>query len=269
MRLGSLLGWFVLAIACSREPAQPLVRSADAANSATPGSASPSGGAPSAPRPSAEAVEPPPGAASATAPPNSKPTEMVAWTDAAAVDALALDCNFKPAQAADQPEPSPLSCSSGLYEQSCIYDPCYATDQSQCKPRCEKSCDACSDQCSAGCGRCKARCTDDACRRECAATCANCKQGCLGTKDRCATGTCGAQYKACTELLTKRWNSSGCAKTCKAYQECTGKCQEGPACQSSSDLKACDACSERCAAQVRRGCPQEFVDLCLFNGAPP
>ena len=266
MRLGSLFGWFLVGIACSREPAQPLARSANS-TAPTP-TVSASGGAPAALPPPATLSTG--GAAAPTPVPSAKPPELAAWTDLVAVQALTLDCNFKPpAQAADEPEPSPLSCASGLYEQSCIYDPCYATDQSQCKPRCEKACGACSDQCSTTCGRCKARCSDDGCRRACAATCANCKQECLATKDRCATGTCGTEYKACTELLTKRWNSSGCAKTCKTYQECTTKCQEAPACQASTDQKACDGCTERCAAQVKRGCPREFVDLCLFNGAPP
>ncbi|HET9933680.1 MAG TPA: hypothetical protein VFQ35_23405 [Polyangiaceae bacterium] len=267
MRLGSLIGWLVLgACACSpREPAAPAARSVD---TATMPPAVANGGVPATPPP--VPALPSAGASAAPPPAPAQAGEPSAWTDPAVVAALALDCNFKPAAPApDEPEPSPLSCASGLYEQSCIYDPCYSTNQGECAPRCQKACDACSEQCSAGCGRCKARCTDDACRHECATACASCKQECLATKDRCATGTCGAEYKACIEQLTKRWVASGCEKTCKAYRDCTDKCQAGPACTSSEDEKACSTCTDRCAGQVKRGCPKEFVEMCLFNGGLP
>jgi hypothetical protein len=184
----------------------------------------------------------------------------LAWTDAPVVDALTKDCAYLPEGAKEAD--GNLSCSGGLFYQSCVADPCFTDGQSNCRPRCQKACAACETGCTSSCDACKARCADDACRRRCAEACGACKQACLGAKDRCATGTCGAEYVACAKRLKAQWKASGCPKACPTYNECFGTCND-------EDEAKRDACWERCRAALRRACPAPLAGMCMFNGFGP
>ena len=263
-RIFALLAVSAVFAACSRDHAEartPLP-AAPLASAAEPSAATTTQAPMSSAAPAQPTLQPPSGSAA--------PAIVAAWTDPPIIEALARDCKFQPpAPSPNELEPSPLSCGSGLYEQSCAIDPCYSTDQRQCKPRCEKACNTCSDRCASACTQCKASCSDDACRRSCAETCASCKQACLGEKDRCASGKCAAEYKSCTEQLSKRWKQSGCAKACDAHQECEAKCQDAPGCGSTNDDTACEKCTARCTATLKRSCPPDLAEICLFNGGGP
>ncbi|MFZ5890732.1 MAG: hypothetical protein ACOY0T_06740 [Myxococcota bacterium] len=251
--------------ACSRDnPEARAPASPPAAPTAEATSASAPASVPAAPLTTSAATPAPPAAPAAPSAP-----AIAAWTDAAIVDELARDCKYKPPEAAaSEGDPSPLSCASGLYEQSCAVDPCYSTDQRECKPRCEKTCDRCGEQCAASCTQCKARCTDETCKRSCAAACGSCRQECLAAKDRCATGTCAEEYKRCSDELVTRWKQSGCPKGCEGYNQCTAKCEGGGSLDAAAE-KAWEKCRARCAAQLKRVCPASLSEMCMFNGSGP
>jgi len=179
------------------------------------------------------------------------------------IDGLAADCRFMPDGARDDArkgeDASPLSCASSLYAQSCIDDPCYGADQSECKPACQRACDGCAAGCATKCAECKKPCKDDACKRACATSCGACKQACLGAKDQCATGKCGKLYADCNKRLEARWAASGCPTGCGKFQECADKCEGG----------TMMACRDRCMVALAKVCPPPFTSMCMFNGGVP
>lgn len=177
------------------------------------------------------------------------------WSDPRVIAELIKSCAFDPdklegeavikwlGDLADD-ETSPLSCSA-VMEQSCVFDPCFSTQEEECKPRCTKKCHGCGKRCVTACEACKRNCQDDACRMDCAKQCATCREECVRQRDRCATGTCTQEYKHCRKKLRAEWTSKGCPKICKDRQECLDRCQkkDGKDCTSKcdpSDEKGCD-----------------------------
>lgn len=243
--------------ACTRAQ-DPIAKVPPAEGAAVPPSIAPAPPAPVTSAPPGAASAHPSASASAPAPPEPPPA---AWTDAPIVAELAKDCAYAPPGVEKMDEDaSVLACAGGLFAQACVADPCYAQDQEDCKPKCQRTCNTCSSACVTACTACKKPCKDDACKAACAATCGACKQGCLTAKDRCATGTCGQRYKQCSDGLVAKWKSSGCAPACKKYNACQSACPEGA---------GADACFDKCRATLSKACPAPLAGMCMFNGFGP
>lgn len=158
------------------------------------------------------------------------PASFVAWTDPAAIAALAADCHpEKPGWDYDKHDSheDPLSCTL-LFEQSCSYDPCVNRLQG-CREGCSKTCKTCDERCGKTCDDCAAKCTSapagaaqDTCRLACAKTTGACKQACVTAIDRCATGTCAAAMSPCYVNEKAAWRAHGCS--CKKIAPCTEPC---------------------------------------------
>ncbi len=201
--------------------------------------------------------------------PVSAEAPAIAWTDSENVEGLAKDCAFAPAgvtrpKGTDKDfwgEGTPLSCEYGMYGQSCSADPCFDEQKSQCSPKCQKTCESCGTTCVASCKSCKTACAagDAGCIRACATSCASCRQECVFAKDRCSTGVCGKQKAQCDKDLRVRWKTSGCAKGCAAYYECSSACPDG----TSGPM---GTCGKVCAKKHLGPCAGALYSVCTFNG---
>lgn len=235
------LGWLVVLVGCSRadSPARP------EAVAAAVDAAAPEAGPPSAP----------------ATPDESK----LAWTDAPLVDRLAKDCKYVPVSATGKD--GLLSCSGKLFYQACVADPCYTENQGKCMPRCEKACTSCDATCTTGCEACKAKCAagDAACAKQCATTCAGCKQECLAAKDRCGSGTCGAEYTECAKKIPAAYKATGCPKACPIYYQCLETCRA----DAGYAMNAMEKCQPRCAPPLEKVCPEPYREMCTFTGRGP
>lgn len=166
-------------------------------------------------------------------PPRPPARHPSSWTDAVVIDELEKNCAFDPdrltpEQSAvwfDPNETNALSCQVG-FDQSCVYDPCFTDTEDRCKPRCAKQCRSCGAACATACETCKRACKpeDKDCRRRCATTCATCRQACVRTLDRCSTGTCTNEYKACRSKLKADWQNNRCVEVCRVYADCQRPC---------------------------------------------
>ena len=204
-------------------------------NSAAPAQGLPIAAAPT----SAAAPDPPPPAATARPaaddPDVARKSLAASYNDPRIVAALARDCAWDPSKdperaslyKAEGPGDSvdPLLCELEM-DQSCVYDPCYQTQEETCKPRCTTTCTSCKTTCKTGCETCKKGCTDASCQKTCATSCAACQQECVQSRDRCATGACTEEYKTCRKDLREGWKRNGCAKICQAYNRCQTRCQK-------------------------------------------
>jgi hypothetical protein len=161
------------------------------------------------------------------------------WTDPRVLAELAKSCAFNPDKLKKSARAkwtgdlsdggtSVMSCDAG-YEQSCVPDPCNDDMNNKCRPRCQKSCTSCGTACVTTCETCKSGCTDEACRQSCARGCAECRQECVRQRDRCATGTCSAQYKECDRKRKAAWKRNNCPKVCSDFKECKERCEKKPA----------------------------------------
>lgn len=177
-----------------------------------------------------------------------------AWSDPRVLAELAKNCAFDPESlpASERKQwlgeheegdaDSPLSCTASM-EQSCIYDPCYDEQSSQCNPRCESTCKSCGKACASQCETCKTPCQDDACLMACANKCASCHESCVRKRDRCATGTCTEEYKKCRVKLRDAWTANGCTEICDKHTACKTACEAKN--ESAKKQKDCD---KACAA---------------------
>lgn len=195
------------------------------------------------------------------------------WSDARIVAELAKDCAFNPDElkGARREEwlgppqmgsSSPLSCSAA-FEQSCTYDPCFEEQQTQCHPRCGSTCRQCGKGCATKCESCKSQCKDKdkdkdaACRMSCARSCATCHEGCVRQRDRCATGSCTAEYRQCRLKLKSSWAAKGCPKVCRGYLQCQERC----AAKIQDHSQVYDKCVKPCQPADKKGC-----DIALCGG---
>jgi hypothetical protein len=237
-----------LVAACTKQDKDPIARAPERTSASE---------APPSPPPTGAELPPPPPVHPAAPPRDPGP---VAWTDSSAVDELVKDCTWHPE---DSPgDESMMTCKGGLYGQSCAVDPCFDEDQASCKPKCEKACTSCDADCTKSCQACKKPCAegDATCKRACAEKCATCKQSCVATKDRCATGTCGQVYKACTKRIVAEWKNGGCNKGCPAYNDCMSACE---------DSQYDHPCALKCRDRLKAVCPGRFYGMCIFNGMGP
>lgn len=206
--------------------------------------------------------------APATAAPLDEKAELPqSWSDARIVAELAKDCAFNPDElkgdarlewmgTPQMGDSSALSCSAA-FEQSCTYDPCFTEEQTQCHPRCGNSCRQCGKGCASKCETCKSACKDDACRLSCAKSCATCHESCVRQRDRCATGTCTAEYRQCRLKLKRTWLAKGCPKVCRGYLHCQELCTA-----KLKDLSQnYEKCSKPCEPADKKGC-----DIALCGG---
>jgi hypothetical protein len=150
-------------------------------------------------------------------PPDAGP--ITAWTDPAAIDALARSCAYDPTVRGR----GPLACASPI-EQACVADPCEHEEIGACHGACVSTCAACGGSCVSQCEACKAPCKDDACRRACATSCGQCRQACVTALDRCTTGHCAEEYKACRTRLVSSWIANKCDAVCKPFDACLNAC---------------------------------------------
>jgi len=176
-----------------------------------------------------------------------------AWTDPAAVERLAADCNFRPPPDPETDEGSPLLCATDIEQQSCSYDPCHENVDLPCRRVCGRSCTSCDTRCRGACGRCRASCHDEACVRACAASCGQCLQGCLTEKDRCLTAGCTARYQACFRRSVSHFRSGPCLASC-------GRCTDS--CPAEDDQRRC---LWRCLSRDR-ACTAEEREHCAWDG---
>jgi|GEM_PF-1566355 len=176
-----------------------------------------------------------------------------AWTDPAAVDRLAADCNFRPAPDPVTEAGSPLLCTTDIEQQSCNYDPCHENVDLPCRRGCGRSCTGCDTRCRGACGRCRASCHDEACVRACAASCGQCLQGCLTEKDRCLTAGCTARYQACFLRSVLHFRNGPCLASCtRCRDSCPEEDENHHRC-----LSRCLIRDRACTAEEREHCDWE------------
>jgi hypothetical protein len=223
-----------------------------------------------APQPAPPPVAPPPPPA---AQPESPP--VGAWTDPRVIAELVKDCKFDPdTLTEDQRKPwnknsypgsrSALSCKLG-FEQSCVYDPCFDKERSDCRPKCAKSCSDCGTQCADACATCKASCHDDACKTACATQCASCRQDCVRVRDRCSTGTCTNQYRQCRKKLKSDWLGNNCPEVCRALMRCQKPCLR----KHPDGVDSLDSCDKPCRPKDTHGCNVNFCGGAFGMGIDP
>jgi len=172
-----------------------------------------------------------------------------AWTDPQIVAALVKSCAYHPRRSADEmPERDTLDCGDWIFEQSCVSDVCFETDQMECKGQCVETCRTCDGQCTSKCETCKSGCKTASCKEGCAKQCGACKQGCLAAVDRCNSGTCTQVYKSCRKERRARLLKTKCGKLCGRFQECLDSCESSPhggSCNDMCKAKAAPGCSDR------------------------
>lgn len=191
------------------------------------------------------------------------------WSDPRVIAELKKSCAFDPDKLKGEERKqwlgsdfgegsrSIMSCYTGI-EQSCVYDPCFESDQRDCRPRCAKTCHDCSDTCGKTCESCKAACQKGpagaACLSACATTCATCHETCVRTRDRCHTGTCTEEYKQCHKKLRADWKRKNCRAVCNQYFACQNPCIK------KHDKKgdAYEACTKPCEPKDKKGCNLMF-----------
>ena len=192
-----------------------------------------------------------------------------AWTDAPIVDRLRENCGFDPRKLSDAQKEelfgnlygaTELTCIGTGFDQSCVYDPCFETDERTCKTGCLKDCTTCDDACVSSCFACKANCGDDECRNACAPTCAECKQSCVASQDRCRSGKCGQAYADCRKKLSSDWKTQHCEAVCAHYSPCRTGCFEQQD-RSKNDNYDLSGCLSKCAPATPTTC-----DLGLCSG---
>ncbi|MEO7111311.1 MAG: hypothetical protein ABI183_12805 [Polyangiaceae bacterium] len=194
---------------------------------------------------------------------------MSAWTDAPIVDRLRENCAFDPRKLSDAQKEelfgnrfgaTELTCLGSGFDQSCVYDPCFETDERTCKAGCLNDCTSCDDTCVSSCFACKANCGDDACRNACAPTCASCKQTCVANQDGCRSGKCGQAYADCRKKLGSDWKTQNCEAVCAQYTPCKNACYDKMMADKSGSFDG-PACDGKCKAPLKTSC-----DLALCPG---
>jgi hypothetical protein len=226
----------------------------------------------------AQLLEPsvPPAAAAAAAPPAEKPDKPPpSWTDARVIAELEKSCAFDPDKLSSDERAawfkpghsSAMSC-QGELDQSCVYDPCYIKEERSCKPRCVSQCKSCGAACATTCETCKQTCKgqgkspsdEAACRLGCATSCGACHQTCVRSRDRCSTGTCSSEYRACRSKLKAEWQGNGCPEVCRVYLSCQRPCLR----KHEKKGDGWEACTKPCypPKDQRNGC-----DLLLCSGS--
>lgn len=198
-------------------------------------------------------------APSAPPPPPPEAQKVAAWTDPEVVADLMKSCKWKPAKASNEADIDPLACEADMFDQSCVYDPCFYGVRQECREKCVRTCNSCGDGCAAKCETCKSSCKDDACREACAKQCGACHQDCLKAKDNCATATCNGVYEACDKSNRAKFTQSGCKKHCHPYESCFADCFNGPE-------AARDKCLAACRKPLPAVCTQEMMRLCELYG---
>jgi hypothetical protein len=159
---------------------------------------------------------------------------------------------------------APLSCHTPI-EQSCVYDPCWNSEQDTCRPRCAKRCTSCGQECASGCEQCKAACQDTACRHACAERCASCRQDCLRSRDRCTTGTCSSEYRQCRRKQKADWLRNDCKAVCQQYLACQRPCIR----KHERKGDSYEACTKPCEPKELRGCKMIFCGGNFGMGIDP
>jgi hypothetical protein len=152
------------------------------------------------------------------------------------------------------PEPEPPSCNSNMPEQSC--SPGCDADLFQCSVECAQNCNSCTQRCDEASSKCTDACKSNAaCEAKCDTASTRCTQSCVASKDRCATGKCGAARKSCDarQAADKKanWNCRMPAvKACELIQACCPK----------------DDCNKLTCGVAKTGCKSDFVSAVLFSG---
>jgi hypothetical protein len=175
-----------------------------------------------------------------------------AWTDRAAIDRLAADCNFRVPHTPEPSQRDPLSCATDLDPQACAYEYCRETVGLPCRHRCVRTCVDCDLRCRATCTACRAACRGPRCPRTCATACGQCLQACIGAQDRCVTAECTAQYEVCAVRLIRHFRD-GCAHECAR-------------CEASCPRDGQTTCLDGCLARGHACTPHE-VELCESEGS--
>lgn len=185
---------------------------------------------------------------------------LLGWSDPRVVPLIAENCSFDPtkdiASAAKRlgysdnwSDPlASLTC-GGVFEQSCLPDPC---DSEPCRQECGHACDDCSKPCIEKCATCKSACTDDACRTRCASSCASCRGECVSAGDRCVTGVCSQRREKCHGELSAKITRLGCREPCAKKRDCDYQCMDAaeaksPVCVSCKKFKPPAKCADLCA----------------------
>lgn len=184
-----------------------------------------------------------------------------AWTEPGVIDRLAADCRWQPSKLdqAEVEDRNPMSCKL-VVAQSCVPDPCFDENESECKPACAKTCAGCASSCTSKCEACKAPCKDDACRRACAEQCGKCREACIAEVDHCDTAACSAKYDACSKKTDAALRAPKCRPLCVGAQKCIVACKN-------ADPE--DPCYQACAKKFAVGCPEKSFWYCVQAGGPP
>lgn len=194
------------------------------------------------------------------APPS--PDLAEAWTDEVVVRELAKDCAWRPKLPKEvdaikdwqsDAKVSPLACDMH-FAQSCAPDPCYGALVITCGPGCAKACDGCGAACAKTCTSCKKACTDEACKLACARSCGECHDGCVKEADRCRTGKCAAESRACYKAEYEKFTRMGCEGPCDAMSTCVGDCMSAPAMDTFKCVDKCGPKMGKCAKDYGYGC---------------
>jgi hypothetical protein len=182
------------------------------------------------------------------------------WSDPRVVAQLVEDCRFDPDALTgdekekwqglpdgDGPQIPGMTCDYSL-GQACDGDACYDGPDGaiKCNEGCTTGCRSCGKTCALQCHKCKSTCTDHACRVACAQGCAICHETCTRERDRCSTGACKQNYKACWAALAAIWRNNGCEKRCAKFAGCVEGCMKR-----GSEQEACD---KRCMPKDANGC---------------
>jgi hypothetical protein len=188
--------------------------------------------------------------------------KVSAWTDPAAVAALAIDCKVGVKAVGAGDGPNPLDCGGEVFEQGCSPDLC-SDSTTACRHDCRTACIPCDAACVSSCDACKAPCTDDACRTACATSCGACRQACLTTRDTCTSGVCGARDKTCQKDVVAKAKACGYSRQCAKLHACTDPIYDH--CRGSKDPNCFDKAQAACYKLIAP-CPAEYAGICGFAG---
>lgn len=174
----------------------------------------------------------------------------LAWTDAAAIDALTRDCRAAPEAA------SLLTCDLAPREGA---QPCIG-DKNRCLAKCSAMCDECATGCVESCATCRSRCADapsDDCHRACAVDAGKCRNNCLERRmDACADSAECKQASQCEVDEARKWKRASCMTKCGAIRDCHWKCV-----QAADDPSQCD---EKC----QKRWPECPIGYCIMGPEP-
>ena len=198
------------------------------------------------------------------------------WSDPRVVEQLVQDCRFDPDALKDEEERQKwqgiandsetevpgMTCIAAL-EQSCDDDPCYSGPDGAiaCSAKCTAGCRTCGKTCAVDCHKCKSKCVDHACRVACAQGCAACHETCTRTRDRCSTGACKQNYRACWDTLAADWRKKGCAKVCDKLAGCVEGCMKRG--------KEQAPCEKRCMPKETNGCELGYCSRGDYQATSP